>query len=69
MSYSVYFTYALPQVGFVGRHPEELLPWPRCSVLIAGLSEGGVREGSSSAKGGAGPQGGLGVLLVVRRPR
>lgn len=38
-------------VGFVGRRPDGLLRWPRSSVLIADLSEGRVREGSSSARG------------------
>ena len=45
-------------VGFVGRNPEGLLRWPRGSVLIADLSEGRVREGSSSARG---------ALLLLRK--
>ncbi len=38
-------------VGFVGKRPDGLLRWRRGSVLIADLSEGRVREGSSSARG------------------
>jgi hypothetical protein len=38
-------------VGFVGRSVDELLPWPKGSVVIADLSESQVEGGSSSAEG------------------
>ena len=38
-------------VGFVGRRPQRLLPWPRNCTVVADLSEARVREGATSARG------------------
>jgi phosphatidylserine/phosphatidylglycerophosphate/cardiolipin synthase-like enzyme len=39
-------------VGYLGRHPEDLMRWPNGARILADLSEVTVRRGASSARGG-----------------